>query len=287
MSEECRDGERELCSGYGGPVSALVHAGKEAWVWRRWPRRPWATWQTCTTGRVARLALGGVRGAQPCPERKRVSTVARTLAAWVAAARLGGPALSVSDLGHWPGPQSLGWVGGCSLPQRAQDACSPGRANAHGQARVWSEAGEGPELWWSPPPSPVGTALTLAGLGHAERRGRGRGGRPQTSVEREPNCKIQRQEPPDCRWGPGGLHAPPPLLAWPLGQALCWAAGQGSGLLQEGVTAAATVAQRAGGTGLQGHTPLAPEAMGTWDKQALSSGPGLLAPPPVTPLPTA
>lgn len=83
--------------------------------------------------------------------------------------------------------------------------------SAHGQARVWSEAGEGPELWRSPPPSPVGTALTLAGLGHAERRGRGRGGRPQTSVEREPNCKIQRQEPPDCRWGP--VDSVPPALA--------------------------------------------------------------------------
>lgn len=57
---------------------------------------------------VAWLVLGGVHGAQPRPERKRVSTAAGTLAAWVAAARLGAPVLLVSDLGHWLGPQSLG-----------------------------------------------------------------------------------------------------------------------------------------------------------------------------------
>lgn len=64
---------------------------------------------------------------------------------------------------------------------------------------------------------PSGAALTLAGLGHAERkRGRGRGGRPQTSVEREPNCKIQRQEPPHCRRGTGGIcaHRPHSLSSW-------------------------------------------------------------------------
>lgn len=174
-------------------------------------------------GRLWVVSLGP-RLTPPRPARKPVHTAARASAAPVAAARLGGPSWSVGDLGHWLRPQSLGW----GLPPAAEGPAPVHRAgpSAHGQARVWSEAGEGPELWRSPPPSPVGTALTLAGLGHAERRGRGRGGRPQTSVEREPNCKIQRQEPPDCRWGPGGLRAPPPLLAWPLGQAPCWAAGQ-------------------------------------------------------------
>lgn len=53
--------------------------------------------------------------------------------------------------------------------------CQAGLGVYH-QAGLWSEAEEGPEFWWGPP-SPLGTALTLAGLGHAERRrDRGRGG---------------------------------------------------------------------------------------------------------------
>lgn len=140
-------------------------------------------------GQVARLAPGGAHGAQPHPEETRQYS-GQDPGGTSSHARLGGRCRS-------RGP-------GASVHQ--------GGLSARGQAGVWSTAGEGPELWRSPPPSPVGTALTLAGLGHAERRrrGRGRGGRPQTSVECEPNCKIQRQEPPDCRWGPGGHCAPRP-----------------------------------------------------------------------------
>lgn len=261
--EDSRDGERELRAGYGGLVSTLVHAGKETWVWRLWPRRPWATWWTCAIGQVARLALGGVHRALPQPERKPVSTASRSLAAPVAVP--GGEAHLCRSVSWGTGLGPRAWGGGaapcCTGPGTPVHQAGP---SAHGQARVWSEAGEGPELWRSPPPSPVGTALTLAGLGHEERRGRGRGGRPQTSVEREPNCKIQRQEPPDCRWGPGGLRAPRPCLPGLWGKP---SAGQDrcSGLLQEGVTAAARAAQKAGATDLQGCTPLAPEALGMWD----------------------
>lgn len=136
-------------------------------------------------------------------------------------------------LDHWTRGQASSWrfPQGPALPweeARPQGTGSGPRAGRAGvgealllQRAQWSAAGEGPELWRSPPPSPVGTALTLAGIGHAERRrrGRGRGERPQTSVEYESNCKIQREEPP-LHAGAGRALCPPPSHARPPGRGL-------------------------------------------------------------------
>lgn len=240
---------------------------------------PWATWGTTATGRVTRLAPRGAHGAQPHPEGASQHSSRNLVALQLHQA---GRPVPVGDLGALRGHSRCRGPGKSSVHRAGP--------SARGQAGVCSTAGEGPELWRSSPPSPVGTVLTLAGLGHVERRrGRGRGGRPQTSVEREPNCKIQRQEPPDCRWGPARHRAPRPRSPGLWSRA---SAGQ-----QDRHRTQWPVV-RAGDSGCQGgpesscNRPSAPATAGLWDgrvglclpfqSQALSSRPGLPVHPAVT-----
>lgn len=92
------------------------------------------------------------------------------------------------------------------LPQAPEVGGEPVHRLGRGLLRGWG----GAQALAEPSSLPSGTALTLAGLGHAERRrGRGRGGRPQTSLECEPNCKIERQEPPTAGGGQADSKPPP------------------------------------------------------------------------------
>lgn len=100
------------------------------------------------------------------------------------------------------GGQAASW-GAASGPKGGGE---PVHRLGRGLLRGWG----GARALAEPSSLPSRTALTLAGLGHAERRrGRGRGGRPQTSLECEPNCKIERQEPPTAGGGQADSKPPP------------------------------------------------------------------------------